>query len=211
VKRCAAFVLHFNSKLLGGIDFLFCHHKKKPQMQSDKELFNAITKGNQNAFDALFRTYYAPLARFAFLFVKNECLADEIVQSFFVKLWQQRDKIRIATSVKSYLYTSVRNTALNFLKKEQTRTALQETYAKEPEPEKSLSVNMEFLTLVNEAVEQLPNRTKEVFLLCKNEGLTYSEIAQYLQISAKTVENNMGIAFRKLREYLMPYKNLIFD
>ena len=179
---------------------------------TDKELFSKIKKGDEKAFDILFRKYYAPLARFAMMFTKNEENADEVVQAFFVKLWQQRTKLKINSSVKSYLYTSVRNTALNFIKKEQTRTMYEEGFVQtEKEPETVQIENEDFNKIYQEAVEKLPERTREVFILSKNEGLSYNEIADFLQISAKTVENNMGIAFKKLREFLMPYKSMIYE
>ena len=177
---------------------------------TDKELFIKIKKSDEQAFDILFKLYYAPLTRFALMFTKDEDNADEVVQLFFVKFWQQRKKLKIKSSVKSYLYTSVRNTALNFIKKEKTRSIYEENYEVD-KTETRISLNDDFNKIYNEAVEQLPDRTKQVFILSKNEGLTYNEIADFLQISAKTVENNMGIAFKKLREFLMPYKSLIYE
>jgi len=177
---------------------------------SDKELFKKIIKGNEQAFDALFKRYYSALCRFAVLFAKKEDDAEEIVQFFFVKIWNNRKKIKITSSVKSYLYTSVRNASLNFIQKEKTRDAYEEKYGDHAPEISENPIPDEFNEIYNNAVEKLPERTKEVFILCKNEGLTYSEIAEYLQISAKTVENNMGIAFRKLREFLMPYKHLVY-
>ncbi len=177
---------------------------------TDKELINKIKNGNEPAFDALFRKYYASLARFAMMFTKNEDNADEIVQSFFVRLWEQKEGLKINSSVKSYFYTSVRNTALNFLKKEKTRNIYQKKHEAESKNDILDIENNKITKIYETAVNNLPERTKEVFVLSKNEGLTYKEIADYLQISAKTVENNMGIAFKKLREMLMPYKHLIY-
>ncbi len=177
---------------------------------TDKELIIKIKNGNEPAFDTLFRKYYASLTRFAMMFTKNEDSADEVVQSFFVKFWNQKDDLKINSSVKSYFYTSVRNTALNFLKKEKTRNIYEEKNEPEAENETLDIANNKFTEIYETAVNNLPERTKEVFVLSKNEGLTYKEIAEYLQISTKTVENNMGIAFKKLREMLMPYKHLIY-
>ena len=178
---------------------------------TDLDIFKQIKKGNKNAFDVLFKKYYAPLCRFAVLFTKNNDNAEEIVQSFFVKLWQQRKNLKINSSVKSYLYSSVRNTALNYIKKEQTRSNYEEIYEDQKDKFESIKPeNEDFNKIFIKAVEQLPDRTKQVFILSKNEGLSYTEIAEYLEITAKTVENNMGIAFKKLREFLMPYKHLIY-
>ena len=177
---------------------------------TDLDLYKRIKRGNKTSFDMLFKKYYAPLCRFAVLFSKDNDNAEEIVQSFFVKLWQQRKTVKISSSVKSYLYTSVRNTALNFIKKEQTRTNYELAYDENKESSHEEIKNKDFEKIFEHAVKSLPSRTKEVYILSKNEGLSYNEIAEYLQISAKTVENNMGIAFKKLREFLMPYKHLIY-
>ena len=177
---------------------------------TDKELIKQIKKGDEQAFDILFRKYYAPLARFAKMFTKDEENADEVVQAFFVKLWEQKVKLKITSSVKSYLYTSVRNASLNFLKKEKTRNLYEEKTETETNETSNIG-NNNFKDVYEIAVNKLPERTKEVFILSKNEGLSYVEIADYLQITAKTVENNMGIAFRKLRKMLLPYKHLIYE
>ena len=178
---------------------------------TDIDLYKRIQKGNEYAFDMLFKKYYAPLCRFALMFTKDNDNAEEIVQSFFVKFWQQRKKLIINSSVKSYLYTSVRNTALNYIKKEQTRSIYEKNYEISETESETINIgNENFNKIYIKAVEHLPDRTKQVFILSKNEGLSYNEIAEYLQITAKTVENNMGIAFKKLREFLMPYKHLIY-
>lgn len=178
---------------------------------TDINLYKRIQKGNELAFDMLFKKYYAPLCRFALMFTKDNDNAEEIVQSFFVKFWQQRKKARIKSSLKSYLYTSVRNTSLNFLKKEITRANYELSYEENKEQTQEEIKNKDFVEIYDNAVNSLPTRTKEVYTLSKYEGLTYAEIAEYLQISAKTVENNMGIAFKKLRKFLMPYKHLIYE
>lgn len=177
---------------------------------SDKDLFNQISKNNQHAFDELFKKYYAPLCRFAFLYTKNEDDAEEVVQQFFIKLWDSRKKIKITSSVKSYLYSPARNASINFIQKEKIRNNYEEKYEANKEHINQEKIPEEFCKIYNTAVEKLPERTKQVFILSKNEGLTYAEIAEYLQISAKTVENNMGIAFKKLREFLIPYKHLVY-
>jgi len=178
---------------------------------TDIDLFKQVKTGNENSFNLLFKKYYAPLCRFAVLFTKDNDNAEEIVQSFYVKLWQHRRTVKITSSVKSYLYTSVRNTALNFIKKEITRTNYELSYDDNKESSREEMKNEDFNMIYEKAVKSLPTRTKEVYILSKNEGLSYGEIAEYLHISAKTVENNMGIAFKKLREFLMPYKHLIYE
>jgi RNA polymerase sigma-70 factor (ECF subfamily) len=177
----------------------------------DKVLYQKIKNGNEQAYDSLFRKYYAPLCRFAYLFTQDDDSAEEVVQEFFIKLWTNRRKIKIKDSVKSYLYKSVRNASLNFIQKEKTRDMYEERYEKDRSEDRVLSPDQRFSEIYGQAVNKLPERTREVFILCKNEGLSYGEISDYLKISVKTVENNMGIAFRKLRSMLMPYKDMIYE
>jgi DNA-binding CsgD family transcriptional regulator len=114
----------------------------------------------------------------------------------------------ISKSLISYLFQAVRNKVYEQFRKVKTRAKYEEEYiANIPEydePRESDMSNYEIACLVWNAVEQLPDKCKEIFQLSRDEGLTYNEIAKHLDISAKTVENQMGIAFKKLREILSP-------
>jgi len=173
----------------------------------DKILFLQIRQGNKSAFDTLFQKHYTRLCRFAFSFTKSGEIAEEAVQNTFVKIWCQRDSLEITSSVISYLYTAVRNHALNELKKINIRKGYEAGFAHyiEKETDNDQKLNKTgFKNFVKKAVEQLPVKCREIFMLSKNDGLTYEEISEYLEISKKTVENQMGIAFKKLREMLKP-------
>lgn len=124
----------------------------------------------------------------------------------FVYLWEKAPAINIDTSLKAYLYTSARNYTLNIIKKQQTELHHLNEYSEynnPHEPEEKVS-DAEISKLIQSGVDTLPNKCREIFILCKQEGLTYDEIAEYLDISKKTIDNQMGIALRKLREYLHP-------
>ena len=180
----------------------------------DKILFLQIGQGNKSAFDTLFEKYYTRLCRFAYSFTKSVELAEEAVQNTFVKLWLQRNSIEITTSVVSYLFTAVRNHALNELKKITVRRSYESEYAENKTVEYLVGQNIKegkFRNSVNKAVERLPEKCREIFQLSRNDGLTYDEIAEYLKISKKTVENQMGIAFKKLREILKPVLSQIIE
>ncbi|MFO7656580.1 MAG: RNA polymerase sigma-70 factor [Bacteroidales bacterium] len=173
----------------------------------DKILFDFIKQGNKPAFDTLFNKYYVRLCRFAMSFTRTKDLAEETVQDTFIKIWCQRADLDITTSVVSYLFTAVKNHAFNEVKKAGIRRNHEAAYAgkTESEAQKSPAINeSNFRVAVGKAMMQLPQKCREIFQLCKNDGLTYDEIAEYLNISAKTVENQMGIAFKKLRELLKP-------
>lgn len=93
-------------------------------MQPNLQLiFSEIKQGNQQAFEKFFKMFYAPLCGFALGFLGDRDEAEELVQDTFVKLWEKRDEISIETSLKSYLYSSVRNACFNYLKHLKVRQA----------------------------------------------------------------------------------------
>jgi RNA polymerase sigma-70 factor, ECF subfamily len=178
----------------------------------DKILYDRIRNGDRNSFDSLFQKYYCRLNRFAFSFTKSKELAEEAVQNMFVKLWCQRASLEISTSVAAYLFTAVKNHALNEIKKIGVRTNYESEYLQRNEGDENVPVNeVIFKKAVQSAVTGLPDKCREIFRLSRNDGLTYEEIAEYLKISKKTVENQMGIAFKKLREILKPALSQIIE
>ncbi|MBN2611834.1 MAG: RNA polymerase sigma-70 factor [Bacteroidales bacterium] len=173
----------------------------------DKILFNLVKQGNKPAFDSLFHKYYVRLCRFVLSYTKSKDMAEETVQEVFVKIWCQRASLEIETSVVSYLFTAVKNHAFNELKKISIRKKYESEYTEKEvrELEKSPVIKQDdFKNALINAMTELPEKCREIFQLCKNDGLTYDEIAVYLNISPKTVDNQMGIAFKKLRELLKP-------
>lgn len=170
------------------------------------ELFNKIKLRDRSAFDALFRMYYVPLCRFSFALCLSREDAEESVQEMFLYLWEKASAIKIDVSVKAYLYTSTRNHTLNTMQKNRTEQNYRNAYADhidDDEADEKLS-DTQITELIGQGVKCLPAKCREIFVLCKMEGLTYEEISEYLKISEKTVENQMGIALHKLREYLRP-------
>ena len=178
------------------------------KQEDDKALLVNIKNDNKLAFDTLFRKYYTPLSRFALKLNGSEAAAEEAVQEVFINIWEHRHHLEVSKSVISYLFQAVRNKVYEQFRKVQTRAKYEEEYAAnipehEEQQESDLS-NYEIACLVWTAVEQLPEKCREIFQLSRDEGLTYNEIAAHLNISSKTVENQMGIAFKKLRELLSP-------
>ncbi|WP_291527903.1 RNA polymerase sigma-70 factor [Bacteroides sp. UBA939] len=176
---------------------------------TDFELFNSIRRRDRAAFDALFRKYYAPLCRFSFATCLSQEDAEENVQDMFVHLWEKAPVLNIDLSVKAYLYTSTRHYTLNAMQKQQTALHhLNEysDYAESGEQDEKIP-DTEIAELIRSGISTLPEKCREIFILCKQEGLTYEEISAYLNVSEKTIDNQMGIALRKLREYLRPKLN----
>ncbi len=183
-------------------------------MSSDvNQLFVLIKQNNKAAFDDLFRKYYRQLCRFAYRFIFSHHLAEEIVQDVFVRLWQQKDQINISTSIIAYLYAAVRNQSINEIKKNRIHNYhLAEAHKNESMAEEMIQENHQDERLKNaldKACKSLPPKCREIFELSRIDGLTYEEIAEYLSISKKTVENQMGIAFNKLRQQLKPILHLL--
>lgn len=172
----------------------------------DFELFEKIKQHDKEVFNLLFRRYYTALCRFSFAICLSREDSEESIQDMFVQIWEKAPQLKIDISIKAYLYTSARNYTLNTIKKRQTEQNYLEKYSEyidHPNVEKNIT-DAELSKLIQSGIETLPERCREIFIMCKQEGLTYDEIANYLGVSSKTIDNQMGIALRKLREYLCP-------
>lgn len=168
-----------------------------------------IRAGDAVAFEALFRAYHAPLCAFAFRYLRARDLAEEIVQEVFLFVWERRETWDVRTSVKNYLFTAIRNAALSYLRHERVvRRREAETVELFGGPSASADAEVgaaETLAAVQRAVGRLPERCRLVFTLQREQGLTYSEVAEVLGISPKTVEVQMGRALKSLRKALAGY------
>lgn len=165
---------------------------------------------DKNSFELLFRENYAELVNFGFKYVKDQDVAEELVQSMFLNLWEKSAKIEIRTSIKSYMFGAVRNAALNHIKHQKVT----QSYA---DAHQHLGVSnhddpLEYDELkekIDMALQRIPEKCREIFELSRFEGKRYKEIAEELGISLKTVENQMGKALRILREELGEYLPLL--
>lgn len=176
---------------------------------SDKGLLRQIADGNVNAFEMLFKQHYENLCRYACTFVRDCDEAEDIVQKTFVSFWEKRSDIAVETSLKSYLYRAVRNAALNNIKHQQVRQkhaasmTIDDHVASQSASDGVVSAELN--ERINTAIERLPEQCRRIFELSRFEGLKYSEIAEQLGISVKTVENQMGKALRRMRDELHEY------
>jgi RNA polymerase sigma-70 factor, ECF subfamily len=174
---------------------------------TDPNIFQHIRKGDEAAFSRLFDGYYAALCFFAAKYLGDMDLSRSLVQQVFVDLWVKREKTDIAISVKSYLYRSVKNRCIDHLRKERNTSEISKSVENFSQmPFRDLVEEAELNDRINTSINKLPEKCREIFLLCRFEGLKYAEIAQKLNISVKTVEMQMGIALKKLRESLSDYQ-----
>jgi RNA polymerase sigma-70 factor (ECF subfamily) len=164
--------------------------------------------GDRESFNQVFRRYYSPMVRFCIRYVADSDLASEIVQDLFVKLWSNREKISFNTSFESYMLTSVRNSALTYINKKRSHAeANLRVFSEESDntdPSETLqSNNLE--ESYRKILKDMPEKRREVFLASRYDGLKYSEIAEKLGISQKTVEAQMSAAIKQLKDGLKAY------
>jgi RNA polymerase sigma-70 factor (ECF subfamily) len=176
---------------------------------ADQQQLTALAKGDIDAFEMLFRTYYKPLCNYAYTFTQDKDEAEEIVQSTFTSVWEKQESIQIQTNIRPYLYAMVRNACLNVIKHEKIKQkhATEELALGEEAYESVTQIvhTSELEKQIHKAMEKLPEQCRLVFKLSRFEELKYSEIAEHLNISIKTVENQMGKALKIMREQLKDY------
>ncbi|MDO8951255.1 MAG: RNA polymerase sigma-70 factor, partial [Draconibacterium sp.] len=172
----------------------------------EETLIQRFINGDQTAFELLFRFYYPGLVTFVAHIISDRDEAEEIVQDFFVNLWTVRKNIQKPTSLKSYFFVSVKNRAFNYLKKEQIRektfAQLKELVEKDFLYQPDLFVESELQQQITKAMEKLPERTREVFMLSRFMVISNDVIATQLELSKRTVETQISNALKILREEL---------
>jgi RNA polymerase sigma-70 factor (family 1) len=158
---------------------------------------------DQKAYEELYVSLYKYLYNFAWGFVKSKQLSEEIVSDVFIKVWQKRKTLETIDNIKVYLYVATKNISLNYLGKTKTLSfselgditaELISTYS---DPEQLL-ITSDMMVLINNAVAQLPARCRLIFQLVKEDKMKCREVAEVLQLSVKTVENQVAIAVRKI-------------
>lgn len=172
-----------------------------------------IRDGDEQAFELLFKEYYLPLTRFAWRYVHSKAVAEELVQELFTILWEKReDWNQQKGSIRSYLYKSVRNLSLNYIKHQNVKKQYDHQWMEQKEnPEIQFRDEYreeQVRKAISRAIEELPERSKMTYKLHRYDGLTYEEIAEVMDVSVKTVESQMTRTLKILRErlaWLLPF------
>lgn len=167
------------------------------------QLVIALKKGNKRAFKTFYDTNKKTLIAFINSYTKNHSETDDIVQDVFIKLWTERNTLDENKSIVNFLYTTAHNIFIDKYRKQKREQTMLDGwlykrlvhFAKEDE-----DIKLKKILLVKAAIEKLPPKCKEIFILSKFEQLKYTEIADTLKISVKTVENQMGKAFSLIRK-----------
>jgi RNA polymerase sigma-70 factor, ECF subfamily len=170
------------------------------------DLIASVRAGDRGAFEQVFRMWYSRLADYAFRISGSRDGAEDAVQDVFIAVWQRRSSIPDAARLPAYLHRAVRNRALNQIRA--MKTADRAANELGVESREAAHADAEVLErevgdAISGALAALPARTREVFQLSREQGLTYQQIADALEISVKTVETLMGRGLRALREKLL--------
>jgi RNA polymerase sigma-70 factor (ECF subfamily) len=181
---------------------------------NDSGLIERLKNRDEAAFEEVFKENFKSLHSYAIALLKDETVAEEMVQNVFFKLWERQEQITISGSIRAYLYRAVHNESLNHLKHMKIRRDHQLYVSHRGEERvdggaKKVQLK-ELQEELHQALNELPEQCRTVFQLSRFEELRYREIADKLQISVKTVESHMGKALKLLRARLSEFLILIF-
>ncbi|NDV60501.1 RNA polymerase sigma-70 factor [Bacteroides sp. 519] len=169
---------------------------------TDILLYKLIRQNDEKALTHLFNKYFVHLCRYINLFITNQTDSEDLALEIFVHLWENRHKLDIVDSVKSYLFRTARNRSLNYLRDKKETISIH-TLSLDPIYLQDDSLELEELDhLLCEAIESLPEKCKKVFIKSRDENLSNKKIAEELQISIKTVEAQITKALKHIQKYI---------
>lgn len=163
-----------------------------------------ILKIDAASFRIIYDLYFEPVCVFLTYYTRDVAAIEDVVQDVFVSLWENKEYLEIQY-LKTYLYSAARNRMLNYLRNTENRVVLLSEWMKEKETAEASPdcYDMEeFSAVLKKAVDLLPDRCREIFILNKEQKLTYQQIADHYNISVKTVETQMSIALKRIRKYV---------
>mgnify|MGYP003664428880 CR=1 FL=1 len=167
------------------------------------DFIECLKKGDENAYTYLVSAYHKKLFVYILSLNNDEAVAKDIVQNVFLKTWEYRKRLNPGYSIKSFLYKTAYNEFINQYHKTRAISALERTYIEaidETVSEDNAELLNRKIAFVNEGINHLPSKCKETFLLSKKEGLTNIEIAEYMNVSIKTVETQLTKSYKFLRK-----------
>jgi len=175
-------------------------------MTGENDIIRRIREGDKGQFEFLFRSSYSALVKYAKRLIKDNDNAEEIVQDLFFRLWQNKEKIKIESSLNGYLFRSVHNKCLHFIQHQKVVTKYSEEVLRKtddyPENPSEILQHKELQERIAGILERLPERCGKIFCMNRFDGFKYAEIAEKLEISVKTVEADMSKALKEFRKEL---------
>ena len=169
----------------------------------EKILVYELKGGNTKAYEILFFHYYRKLYSFSYKITGNTQEAEDLVQEVFISIWDNRDKLDENRSFSGFLFKIAKNRALNIIKSKLTRQIYIQYTQNEDKVhwDKEIEIG-ELLEMINKSLASLPEQTQKIFMLSRNEGLTYKAIAQKLNISENIIDHEIRKALKVIKEYL---------
>lgn len=173
------------------------------QSLSDFDLQQLLANGEIEAFNELYRRYVNPVKGFLIKFLHSKVLSEDVSQDIFINLWNNSSKLKQVQSFKAYLFTVARNKALDSLKSTlRADAAMNEVFTAITQHRNSLEeeqLNKEYLLFLERTLNTIPQRSREIFALCREQGKTYDEAAAELGLSRNAIKNHMVFTMKVLR------------
>lgn len=198
--------LIYNIRNLEGIDL---SREKDERVIRDDDWVRRLNKGDQKAFEEIYKCYYPQLFNFLYRYHKEDDVIEDTIQQVFFRIWKNREKVQDRGTLKSYLFTAVRNQALKQIQKDKkihhkSDELHENSVVSSKNPENTIELK-ELNEAYIEAVDKLPEKRKNIFLMHRQDHLTYKEIAAILNISIKTVETQISRSLKFLANSLSNY------
>ena len=186
---------------------------RSPQ-NHDRELVEQLKEGSQLAFRELYVRYYDQLLLCCRRYLSDEASAEDIVQDIFMQLWETRDSLNVTSSFGGYIYALARNRIFKMLRQFDIHSRYAQhilSNTKELTEETEISIiEKDYATLLNELIESLPPRQKEIYKLSRIQSLKYKEISVLLHISVETIQEHVSLALKKIKKHLKQHAGIYF-
>ncbi len=173
-----------------------------PSKQQEQDWLRGLSMGDKRSLQHIFNSYYGYLLNVGYKLIKDQEQVKDIAQEVFFELWKKREHLTITSSLKSYLHRSMVNRSLNYIKKQKRFSFGDDTIPVDidvaPNPQQLVETS-DLETAIREAIDNLPERCRLIFSMSRFENLSHKEIAKRLNISTKTIENQMTKALKAIR------------
>lgn len=171
---------------------------------SERDLLRQVTNGSENAFEVLFHSYRDKLYSFVLTISESKPVSEDVVQDVFLRIWQHRDELAAINSFSPYLFRMAHNQVVNLLQRKAKESLILAELSRQEKSAKDAYGDLDYKDVQDtfqKAVDMLPQRQKQVFVLSRLQGLKQEEIARQLDISITTVKSHMKSALRAVREH----------
>jgi RNA polymerase sigma-70 factor (family 1) len=173
------------------------------ELHTDADLLELIIQDNNEAFTVIYNRHFHNLKQFVLKLLRSPELAEDVTQEVFMLIWTNRAKLNRVSSIKAYLFISARNRALDCLKaafrSEVAMSEIIQSYVAERDLTDDDVLDKEYSIFLKRILATLPERSREIFTLCREQSKSYDEVAAILGVSRNAVKNHMVLAMKILR------------